>query len=385
MTDELSPEKLAKLSSSELAEVSAEMKQRLQNEDWRKMLHDLQQSGHIHTFHDDAPPVLQRFLKLEIDLEQELARQSSGSPLMSTLRLDPRRPRGDERRLVALMESQDSGATMKVEVHPNYDTTAVSFSVGNMLTLRYALTRIDAEERQAFLEMARRDTGLCVLWTAERWQDDYIILVKGEFFSRLYAFSQHHEATARMSAEVVGSLTDWLERCWFPRDRGRRVKRTTQMLSALVVDPALAEGEASQLPDDKAAAKALAQAKLREIIEQLRGLDVPKQESLKTHLGGNAIMVDPILKGIQKNDPESDQNIVNLLLNQPELTKSINNALTKIATAVAAKEETSEHKAVDATGEQTNEAPTEPKRPDVAAETELPTSENEAEEDPFTW
>src|SRR5262245_52142125 len=94
MSDRLSADKLATMSNDELAEVSSQITGRLNNQDWQNIVRDLQVSGHIHTVYDSAPPILQRFLKLEMDLDKELVRRIGNAPLMSTIKLEPQRPRG---------------------------------------------------------------------------------------------------------------------------------------------------------------------------------------------------------------------------------------------------------------------------------------------------
>lgn len=230
--DELSTEELAKLTTSELVEMSSQVREQIQNEDWQRLVNDLRTSGHIHLFRESAPPLLQRFLKLEIDLAEELRQIAPAAPLLSSIVLAPPRPRGDERRLVATLSSQDTGAVMQVEIFPEHDRTVFGFTIKNMLTFRFNLPHLDQNERQAYLEDMRREHGFTVLWTRERWEHDYLIFVKQEFFTRVFAYAASFEATARLTNEVTGQLLDWLERCWFPRHRDRRrSKRSTQFLS----------------------------------------------------------------------------------------------------------------------------------------------------------
>jgi hypothetical protein len=231
MSDNLTPDKLAKMSNTELVEAANQLTGRLSNQDWQKVILDLRASGHIHTFAESAPPVLKRFLRLEVDLDEELARTAMSAPLLSTIALDPKRPRGDEKRLAAVLISQDESAMMHVDVYPDINTTVVSFKIKSMLTLRFNLPRLDLDERRAYLDSMRRDEGLAILWTRERWEQDFVIFTKKEFFSRVFAFSPHYEATARLANEATGALLDWLERCWFPR--GDRKTRTTAMLPPL--------------------------------------------------------------------------------------------------------------------------------------------------------
>ena len=242
MSNSLSPDKLISMSNSELADVSREITGRLNSQDWQRIVQDLRVSGHIHTYHKSAPSFLRHYLQLETDLKDELAGTSMASPLMSSLSLNPQRPRGNEPRMVARLSSQDAGAAVEIGVFPEEDIMTASFSVKNMLTLRFNFAHLDLDERRSFLEMMYRDSGTAFLWTQERWERDYMIFVKQEdftraydqtAFTRVYAFSSHFEASVRLTNEVTGNLLDWLDRCWFPRSKGRRTKRTTTMVDVL--------------------------------------------------------------------------------------------------------------------------------------------------------
>ncbi|HLA44066.1 MAG TPA: hypothetical protein VJZ27_11555, partial [Aggregatilineales bacterium] len=185
MDDKLSADILANLSNNELVKISHQITGRLHNEDWQKVVHDLRTSGHIHTFRESAPPMLQRFLRLEIDLDEELSKQGAAAPLMSAVSLKPRRPRGDEQRLVAEMSGQDAGATVHVEVYPENDLTLFLFGLEHMLTLRFRLPKLDLDERRQYLDLMHRDDGIVILWTRERWERDYLVFIKQEFFTRV--------------------------------------------------------------------------------------------------------------------------------------------------------------------------------------------------------
>jgi|GEM_PF-787446 len=228
--NKLSVEQLSKLSVDELTELSGSVAGRLNNEDWQKVVYDLRISGHMQKLEASAPPLLQSFLRLEIDLDEELGKLASAAPLMSSIKLTPRRPRGEETSVKANFNSQDGGAIMQVEVQPKFDFfTRWTFSIGNMLSLHYRFPNLPEADRTAFLDMMRRDTGLTILWTPDRWEQDYIIFSREEFYTRVYAFSPHFDSMARVTTESLGTLLDWLDRAWFPRQRGRR-KRSTQLL-----------------------------------------------------------------------------------------------------------------------------------------------------------
>lgn len=232
MNELLSVDKLARMSNEELVSAAQQITGRMKNEDWSQFVQDLRISGHIHS-HESAPLMLQRFLRLETDLDKELAKRSSNAPLLSSLVLNPRRPTANDRQLLASIASQDNGAYMEVEIDPDSDITNFAFTVKSMLTLRFNLPRLDLDERRTFIERARREFGVAFLWTRERWENDYLVFVRQEYFSRVYAFSRNIEATARLTTQSMGDWMDWLERCWFPRGRGGSRGRRTQQTEAL--------------------------------------------------------------------------------------------------------------------------------------------------------
>ncbi|NJL94158.1 MAG: hypothetical protein HC915_10750 [Anaerolineae bacterium] len=180
---------------------------------------------------------MQRFIKLEVDLDNELARRSYTSPLLSTTRVSPADPDEGDRQRRATVASQDEAAMMAMEIYPqnNWSSVDFSFSIMSMLALRFRLPHLDEEERRTFVTLLRRDVGMTFLWTPERWEQDYLIFVNQGVFTRVYAFSQTAEATARLTNEALGTLTDWLERGWFPR---RRRRRSSQVVTPQAPPPA---------------------------------------------------------------------------------------------------------------------------------------------------
>src|SRR5688500_3191619 len=169
MHELLSLDNLAGMSNSDLAKVSSQITGRLNNEDWQQMVYDLRVSGHIHSFVETAPLLLQRFIKLEIDLDSELSKRSESAPLLSTVSLNPRRPKPEDRQLLATIASQDSAAMMDVEINPALDKTEFAFTVRSMLTMRFRPDQLDKEEQRNFITMMRRDIGMAFLWTRDRW------------------------------------------------------------------------------------------------------------------------------------------------------------------------------------------------------------------------
>ena len=301
MTNSLSPQKLINMSNHELAEASKQLTGRLNNQDWQKIVHDLRMSGHIHTFHKSAPPFLQHYLRLETDLDDELASLAMASPLMSSLSLNPPRPRGNETRMVGKLSSQDTGSTMEIGVYPESDTMMASFTVKNMLTLRFRFQQLDLDERRGFLESMRRDSGVAILWTRERWEQDYMIFIKQEVFTRAYAFSSNFEALARLTNEATGDLLDWLERCWFPRNKGRRTKRSTAMLDPLSLPEAAKQAILSGgTPQKKAKVSEFSLQAVAVFWEKLSRLDGQGRAVLMEHAGDDTDLLRMIFRSIDQ-------------------------------------------------------------------------------------
>ena len=413
MDDKLSADILANLSNNELVKISHQITGRLHNEDWQKVVHDLRTSGHIHTFRESAPPMLQRFLRLEIDLDEELSKQGAAAPLMSAVSLKPRRPRGDEQRLVAEMSGQDAGATVHVEVYPENDLTLFLFGLEHMLTLRFRLPKLDLDERRQYLDLMHRDDGIVILWTRERWERDYLVFIKQEFFTRVYAYSGMYEATTRMTNEVVGGLMDWLERCWFPRTRDRRRhQRTTTVLN--VFDPMTEAAQGvSQIADQIATGKdktasgeiQVSEEELQRLRAQLAHLvdsgrtilrraaaeDGDVLRKVFEDLDKRAKLPDRQEKPVQPSQPEKQEEVTvlaeedseaaeTLMKSNPAMVSRIREKLKELLAAQAAESEGTD---VDKSADQSAMTPDAPEPPDSLPEA-LP-EDSDPEDDKFKW
>jgi hypothetical protein len=322
MNDRLSADKLANMSNSELAAVSSQVTGRLNNQDWQNIVRDLQVSGHIHTVYDSAPPLLQRYMRLEIDLDKELARRGSNAPLMSSIKLEPPRPRGTEPYLRAVLSSQDASASVMVEIHPDHELMSLAFGIQNLLTLRFNLDDLDKDERHTFLEMARRDSGLTLLWTPERWEQDYLVFVRQEFFTRVYAFSASFEAMIRLSDEVTLTLLDWLDRAWFARDRQqRRKERGTQVLhpGAKTLPTSLTDGSAQAV----VTANRTTEGQLDKLLERLAAMDETTRQSLITYVGSKGKTLQLIFDGLRVASTDSREALKGVLEANTELQTQI--------------------------------------------------------------
>lgn len=201
----------------ELVRITRELTERITNLDRQRLALQLKQSKR--SIKTNAPVTLQQFFTGEIDLDSELSKRFVNAPLLSQVNLYPKRPTPllQSRRAVALLSTQDNAAQMTFDVDVKNGSLEVTFTLSSMLAFRFDIGEIEEDERQRWLDLMRRQSGIAFLWTAERWDNDYIIFVVRENFARLYAFSsQRFEASARITPDIMIDLLDWLEAFWFP-------------------------------------------------------------------------------------------------------------------------------------------------------------------------
>lgn len=200
----------------ELVRLTRELTDRITNMDRQRLAKELKTSKT--TFKTNAPITLQQFFTGEIDLDSELARRFANAPLMSDIRLNPKRPAKllETRRAGALLSTQDNASQMAFDMDIRDGALVASFTLGSMLSFKFDIGVIEPSERRRWLELMRRQSGIAFLWSSERWQRDYVIWVVRENFARLYAFSDRFEAAARITPDATHALLDWLEAFWFP-------------------------------------------------------------------------------------------------------------------------------------------------------------------------
>jgi hypothetical protein len=201
----------------ELIRLTRELTERITNLDRQRMTRELRDWRRA--IKTNAPITLQQFFTGEIDLDSELAKRYVNAPLFSEIRLRPKRPAAvlPSRRAVALLSSQDNAAQMTVDLDIKTGEMDITFTLGSMLAFRFEIGILDDQEKQRWLDLMRRQSGIAFLWQKERWERDYIIFVVRENFARLYAFSPNRfEAAARITPDVLVDLLDWIEAFWFP-------------------------------------------------------------------------------------------------------------------------------------------------------------------------
>lgn len=163
---------------------------------------------------DEAPWTLQQFFNGEIDLDVELSKRFPTMPMLSIIKF--RTLGSNSSRRVATLATQDGAASLTVDADVATKVIQLSFTLGSMLTLRFAMTDLSDMDRNRWLELMRRDQGgLAFLWGPPRWAQDYMICISRKYFTNLYAFSPHNfEAGVRLTPAVTRQLLDWIEELW---------------------------------------------------------------------------------------------------------------------------------------------------------------------------
>jgi hypothetical protein len=161
-----------------------------------------------------APWELEQYFDGEIDLDKELASRYPNMPLMSLVNFRALGTR--DRRAVALLSTQDSAASLRIEVDQKSRGMHLVFTLSSMLSLRFRMEGQSEKDRAAWLEAMRREQGeTAFLWGARRWEADYMVCAARRHFTNLYAFSPgSFEAAARLTADVGRRVLDWLDQFW---------------------------------------------------------------------------------------------------------------------------------------------------------------------------
>jgi hypothetical protein len=240
----------------ELIRMTREFTRRITNQDRQRLGLDLRESGHSRSLQITAPVTLQQFFSGEIDLDSDLARRFLNAPLLSNIRFSAPRE-SSPRQGTAILSSNDDAAIVTVDAHAQKDQEAaleLTFTLYSALALRFRVTPLMATDRSRWIELLRRANGIAFLWTRERWEKPYLIFVSREHFVRMYAFSPlGFEAAARLTPDMVKSLTDWLEGFWFPgrlAAREEEVEPVTQERPTYVERPSRAEqARRAAIPD----------------------------------------------------------------------------------------------------------------------------------------
>ncbi|GEM_PF-2191050 len=221
------PNDLDEIPVEELIRLTREFTRRITNQDRQRLGLELRESGHQRSIQTSAPITLQQFFSGEIDLDTDLARRFSNTPLLSRVKFFPPPDRPLGRRATAIFASNDDALMLSVDAHTDEAATLdFTFTLFSVIALRFRLSPLVEGDRSRWLDLMRRANGITFLWTRERWEQPHLIFVVREHFGRVYAFSPAgYEAAARMTPQMITELLDWLEDLWFP---GRREEREAQ-------------------------------------------------------------------------------------------------------------------------------------------------------------
>ena len=162
----------------------------------------------------DAPPLLRDYMDGEVDLVRELEARYHGPPLLSLFRASTPRPGIRS----AVLAAQDGAATLTVELDGRSGSLDWTYRLSSMLGLRFSLRGLSDLDAERWLLLVRgAESEPAFLWSAQRWQADYLIGSAHRYYTNLFAFSpQHTEAAARLTPEAARKLFDWLQEGWFP-------------------------------------------------------------------------------------------------------------------------------------------------------------------------
>ncbi len=218
------PSDLDEIPVEELIRLTREFTRRITNQDRQRLGLELRESGHQRSIQTSAPITLQQFFSGEIDLDTDLARRFSNTPLLSRVKFYPPPDQPLGRRATAIFASNDDALMLSVDAHTDEAATLdFTFTLFSVVALRFRLSPLVETDRSRWLDLMRRANGITFLWTRERWEQPHLIFVVREHFGRVYAFSPAgYEAAARMTPQMIAELLDWLEDLWFP---GRREER----------------------------------------------------------------------------------------------------------------------------------------------------------------
>jgi hypothetical protein len=198
----------------ELVRMARELTSRINNEDRQRLAADLSESGHQRSIQSSAPYLLQGFFSGKLDLDAELSRRFPAPPLLSNMTFAPK-PGTYRKHAFAQFTSQDTAASLTMEIHNNIGTLECSFLHYSMIGVRFTLGAIAEGHRTRFLELLERPSGIAFLWTRERWERDYLVFVVRERFARIYAFGPARlEGAARLTPDGLVQLRTWLGGFW---------------------------------------------------------------------------------------------------------------------------------------------------------------------------
>ncbi len=206
------PDSVGGMPVEELIRIARETTARIRNEDRKRL--QTEASENRQSIQSGVPHLLQQFFIGKLDLDEELSRRFPNPPLLSSATFEPQ-PGKRARRGFAQFKAQDESAALNIDLQGIDGTFEADFVYGGMIAAHFAFGAIADAQRKRFLDLIRRRTGTSVLWTAKRWERDYLVVTVQEGFARLYAFGVHNiNAACRLPPEPFRQLTQWLAAFW---------------------------------------------------------------------------------------------------------------------------------------------------------------------------
>ncbi len=206
------PDSVGGMPVEELIRIARETTARIRNEDRKRLQTEASESRQ--SIQSGVPHLLQQFFIGKLDLDEELSRRFPNPPLLSSATFDPP-PGRRARRGFAQLKAQDESACLNIDLHGIDGTFEADYVYGGMIAAHFTFGAIADAQRKRFLDLIRRRAGTSILWTAKRWERDYLVVTAQEGFARIYAFGTHHlSAACRLPPEPFRQLTQWLATFW---------------------------------------------------------------------------------------------------------------------------------------------------------------------------
>jgi hypothetical protein len=198
----------------DLVRMTREFTARITNEDRQRVALELSESGHQRSIQSSAPLLLQQFFTGKIDLDVELSRRYPSPPLLSSVSFTPELGAASKNGF-ALFSNQDNSGAMSMEITGTSGALNISFLLQNMIAVRFTVGATTESNRRRFVELMQRKNGIAFLWTRERWERDYVIIVVRDYFARLYAFGpSRFDGACRLTPDMMSQLMQWLTSFW---------------------------------------------------------------------------------------------------------------------------------------------------------------------------
>lgn len=171
----------------------------------------------------EAPLPIQLYLQEQIDLDRELLTRFPSMMVMS--QMHARQTLQPKRYATAAIATQDGAASLLLDVDIHSAALQLTFVINSMMGFKFSLDKLSQMDRAHWLQTMRRAqterdfNDVVFLWSAARWNSDYVVFAPRRHHTNLYAFSTHHvDCAARLTTDVTSKLLAWLEPHWTARE-----------------------------------------------------------------------------------------------------------------------------------------------------------------------